>query len=559
MKKLLSQNFTLSYKIVSIIFIFSLFMISCSDDEIVTPIVDDAVHSAAIRQDETWCADKIHYVEGAISIRDAVLTICEGAIVKFKQGAGIVISTNAGLIVGGDTFESLPVLMTGEESTPGFWDILDFRSDAREATSRFNNTTIEYGGSRGSMILVSNDVVFRRSVIKSSGSTGLKVMKPGVPTLDSVLISLCGGVPIESQFSNTSFITPSTSFLGNTLSYVNLLTTGGYITQDVTWNLIPIPYKINGNVNIIESGTLTIEAGNNILMGDNVRVIIEDLGGLKAIGTQSDPITFSGSTPQPGFWDTFEFRDDANHADCIFDNCVIEHGGNSYYMIRCAGSNLTIQNSIIRNSGTVGVIFDQNSNPTFSNNTVTGCLDAPIIAAFNNVGNITGGSYTGNTNDYIRVTGGKIITATNFEDLDVPYRLVGTINYITTSTLTVESGTTIELDDGVRILIEEDGGLMANGSAGEILFTGATKTKGFWNTIEIRADANSGSCVFDGCKFEYGGSIQGTFELRGCSPTIKNSTIQFSGACGIYKNKPANPTMINNTYFNNVGDDVCEY
>ncbi len=74
----------------------------------------------------------------------------------------------------------------------------------------------------------------------------------------------------------------------------------GQITTNTTWTLANSPYRVTGGITINQGVTLTIEPGVRVEFGPGYWLIVE--GALNAIGSASLPITFTGSTEQPGWW-----------------------------------------------------------------------------------------------------------------------------------------------------------------------------------------------------------------------------------------------------------------
>jgi len=141
----------------------------------------------------------------------------------------------------------------------------------------------------------------------------------------------------------------------------------------------------------------------------------------------------------------------------------------------------------------------------------------------------------------------KNITADETWCKDNLHRVEGVI-VVKNAIITICAGTTVEFAEDARIIFEDNGGIVADGTQDTIYFTGTSKIAGWWHGFEFRDDANHSSCVFNHCVFEYGTStLHGALiEGLGANFTINNSLIRRSAKLGIYLNANARP-KINNT------------
>jgi len=511
----------------------------------------EVTHAADISQDETWTANEVHIVDGVIAISNATLTIEAGAVVKFNAEARIIIEDNGGIMADGTT---APITLTGVQQQKGYWDKLEFRSGSSDQNCQLINCIIEYGGSNTAMIVAyDSGPTIKNSTIRYSGTSGIQWDSESTPVFEDNIVTGCNETPISADFASASYLGTGT-YTGNSRNYIYL--EEGTISQDAVWSKQDVPYRVTGGANVIEQGTLTIAAGTTIQMDASARVIIDDNGGFLADGTE-EPITITGVQTQKGFWDKFEFRSGSSDQNCKLINCTVEYGGSGNGMIWANGSGLTIRNSTIQNSGSTGVYFTNESTPVFEENTVTACDETPITTDFGTGSYIGAGNYTGNSNDYIELDEGDIQQNATWVKQDVPYRVTGGANSIENAILSIEPGSIIEMDSGARIIVDTNGGIIADGTTEMITFTGVQPQKGFWSQIEIRSGSIDESTLFRNCTIEYGGSGTGMITCSDASPTIANSFVQHSANCGIFKLNGATPILQDNTYDDNDGGDIC--
>jgi len=112
---------------------------------------------------------------------------------------------------------------------------------------------------------------------------------------------------------------------------------------------------------------LTIAAGATLKFdaGCDLEIGYSDPGGLVAVGTSGNEITFTANTPTPtkGFWDGVFFYNSAVTSNLTY--CIVEYAGTTpadgtydgnITIADNASSTVTITNSIIRNSNSWGVV-----------------------------------------------------------------------------------------------------------------------------------------------------------------------------------------------------------
>ena len=545
-----------SIRFILILMMAGLFALFSSCDNITDPNEenndDNVEHNSSISSDETWDKDKVHIISGYVSITNATVTIEPGATVIFKDAADLTISTGGGLIADGTT---AAITFTGETKQPGFWDYIEFRSDAVNANCIMRNCVIEYGGgysTNGAMVYIENNVEISNSTVRHSESNGVEIDENAAPLFNGNTITSNAKSPIVGDFENLGYIGQG-SYSGNGNDFIDLLS--GTLTDNATLLMQDIPYRMNG-YNNIDNATLTIEPGTTILMNANADITINTGAGFIADGTPAEAIVFTGATAQNGFWDYIEFESDAVNANCVMDYCVVEYGGgySSNGAMIYVDNAPTITNSIIRHSASNAVKIDNNARPTFTGNTITLNDLSPVLGDFESIGSIGVGNYTGNTRDYLDIQSGELNDDITLLAQDTPYRLNG-YNAVRNAVLTIQAGTVIEMNANADLDISTNGGIMAIGtSETPIIFTGAVAQKGYWDYLEVDDDAVQANCQMDYCVIEWGGgySTSGAMiYLNSSNASLTNSTIQHSDSWGIRYRNGSNPDLNGNTYLDN--------
>lgn len=148
-----------------------------------------------------------------------------------------------------------------------------------------------------------------------------------------------------------------------------------FLTKDATWPMLN--YFVNTYFYVgVEGGcTLTLQPGTSIkiMNGRTFSIGKYDTqpGGLVAIGTPENPITFTSenNAPQAGDWEHI-YMGPGTKQGTIMDNCVVEYCGemnNTGGIYIYNTDEPTVQNSTIRYSADYGIVT-YNCTPTFSNN-----------------------------------------------------------------------------------------------------------------------------------------------------------------------------------------------
>jgi parallel beta-helix repeat protein len=202
-----------------------------------------------------------------------------------------------------------------------------------------------------------------------------------------------------------------------------------------------------------------------------------------------------------------------------------------------------------------GVVGDPNSSGT----TVTVNADKTITANFAEISPPAGAGMDHS---------GLISSSETWYKKDNPHIVTGDVEVYGDKSpiLTLEAGVVVKFKSDTSIIVGDDGpgGLIANGSSGQITFTSnvATPAPGDWSGIAFEGSAMDGDCKLINCLIEYGGAWitgKGDFGNIYCldaSPTISNCSINYSKLWGIYRDGNSNPALSGNTFTGNVKSDV---
>ncbi len=386
---------------------------------------------------------------------------------------------------------------------------------------------------------------------------------------------------------------------GNTNDGIQV--TGENTTASVTWRSLGIDYVVTANPIISPGGTLDIADGVTVRFDNGIYLRVD--GTLNAPGSAGILFTrYQGGGAWNGLWFyggsngtlrhcTIEFAA-SNYGYAIYaqstfpaiEHCTIRNNKYGIYSIFSASPALDTTNTIQDNSN-IGVYFKQCSNPSVSNQTITGhnttlgaiymesCGEFTIRAGntIGGVGQENSWPLTMNIGSYpSAASSGNIPTSGNtYNDIQVyggssadslTWRKFTGLDYIITSNPTVAAGGMLAIEDGVNVKFNSarsvniSGTLKAVGTPGTgIVFTRSDASNGYGLQI-----LSGGRGTFDHCTIEY--FNYGIRTYSGADTvSVSNCTIQ-NNSYGMYALggtvELSSDTLANNTTYGFYGEDI---
>jgi hypothetical protein len=304
-------------------------------------------------------------------------------------------------------------------------------------------------------------------------------------------------------------------------------------------------FKVVGNIRVSNNALLTIEKGSTLVFQNSVELTVGGDGALKAVGTVTEPILFTGEQKTAGYWKGLRFYY-SNNVKNELDYVTVEYGGGNSYgnvVLDASSGNpsrLKISNSTLRHSSEYGFWFDDGAiidkftNVTSTKNSKSaGLLSASALDSLDNAS-----KFTGNSHDNIALKGSSLNKDAVWQPLTVPVNVLGDINIY--NNLKIKSNSTFLMNNGVTFTINSTGSLIAKGTKSEsILFTGEQKTAGYWKGLRFYY-SNNVKNELDYVTVEYGGGNgYGNVLLDASSGNpsrlkISNSTLQHSSKYGFW-------------------------
>ncbi len=286
------------------------------------------------------------------------------------------------------------------------------------------------------------------------------------------------------------------------------------ITEDTVWEDVEagdaVDYIVQCAILVKGNALLTIQPGVIIAFeGEESGIFAAEGGGIKAIGTETDPIKLLGTSENKGVWKGIYFA--SNHPENRLENVTVSHAGRAasgqskekgaVQLTSGDESGAAIVNCSITDNDGYGVfVTDKADLDDFSGNTITNNEGSPIGMYFNQLGILDEVSdYQGNGKDYIEIRENDI------EDddvamamLNVPYRFVESKRYNINRALSISPGSVLEFANGAGFRLGEQaadcitatGSLNATGTEEKpIIFRGVTEGKGTWLGIGFNSSS----------------------------------------------------------------------
>ncbi len=384
-------------------------------------------------------------------------------------------------------------------------------------------------------------------------------------------VRLNPGVQLSLRWLRIALIIVAWSFLATPI--VQAETTATVINQDITvnttWTKAGSPYNVTQFIRVRPGVTLTVEPGVEVAFNLNTPMRVE--GALVAQGTANEPITFTGSTKQPGAWNGLLVSHLPEQPAVLkFDHVIVEYatyvgmegGGN----VELTYANAEIRNSTFRFGGGNGLVVASSANATiadshFNNNTLQALRISYGAQSTLTLRNLAA-SGNGTLNAVVYASG-NVAGTMGLNKMGLPYVFQGGFDVEKTGHLTIDPGVEIQVDTGFYV----DGTLTAVGTAAEpILITGIKKQPGGWWGLDIGGDYTQlASATLDYVIIEYGGRTGDAYDanlnVSDANVSITHTILRHSKGHGLLNDggspdQPFTITVADTTIVDNGGDAV---
>jgi len=397
----------------------------------------------------------------------------------------------------------------------------------------FSNCTIHGGTTYGLYLTGSNEgtLTLNNVGIQNCPWTGLFITNSSLNIdYDNLSISSCGR-PLEMPANLVDFLDQQPLFSDNTDNRIFLINSG-YMYRDTTFRNWGYPYVCEYIDLVANWINLTFQPGIILQLGYSLGINCN--GTINAIGTESQPITFTRLPETTQNWRGFYLNSGTSYAH--FNHCILEHcaSSNQYNHVQDAftlyrADIVLIENTQIIDAYCRGIFIDSNNsstdNVTLNNLSINGCgMDAVYQNAADYIVNINGLSVincnayplsisgnwlhqlsnitlSGNTHNVIRLVNGGYLASQTLSNHGYPYQISGYPLYVNYTTVSLEPGTVFYFENSLSL--EVYGTLNAIGTAeNPIIFSRPPDTAYYWQGINFR---NNSQGDLQHCQFNFGG------------------------------------------------------
>ena len=328
------------------------------------------------------------------------------------------------------------------------------------------------------------------------------------------------------------------------------------MTTDTTWS--DNCYTITKGIRVYNGALLTINAGTTLFFEEGIALRVDSA--LKAVGTTTKPILFTGVKKTMGYWDGL-YISHANDNRNEIAYSTIEYGGGGFYggaLYVDGDSIINIHDTTIKHSKTYGfnigkdVTIANFKNVTSTLNDKAGTLYANNLSKIDNSSNLIG-----NANDYLFVNGEDITTNQTWSNLTVSvFFFKSDIRVYDDALLTIKPNTTFLSAEGFQLRV--DSAIQSIGTVNEPIIFKAKELNSYWDGLIIYESNDKRNEIAYTKVFNAGGGFyKGAIHISGISQmNIHNSTIANSKTNGIYIGRYATVTESDNSFSDNIGEDI---
>ena len=225
----------------------------------------------------------------------------------------------------------------------------------------------------GNLRVNTANVTVRNSILQKGGKHGI-FNSGGSPedtfglTVENTVIAnnLGGAIVCDDESCNQTF-----SGLSGTGNGVNAIELRAVQNGDVIWPKLAFPYLIPDASGVAADSTMVIEAGVEVLMAKNATFDVN--GSLYAVGTPQEPVIFTGTTQEPGWWGGLFVRPQGL---LELRYCDVGYGGGSESdvididMIMLSTNNALVSNCRLHHSATNAIRTITNVTPFIAYNRI---------------------------------------------------------------------------------------------------------------------------------------------------------------------------------------------
>jgi hypothetical protein len=464
-------------------------------------VIGATVIRDTISTGQTWSGTV--YVQGEVSVVEgAVLAIEPGTHIIFAADAQLEVGWNSGaatLLANGT--EAAPITFCGQAGNPGYWKGLSIEDNVT-SNSVLEHVLIADAGGEAQALLVNAEVKVSDVRVENSDKVGVRASAFGD---GSARLSVSGTEGVPVVLTSAAALSPfpvGGVFNDNTENEVHLDFTD--ISGLTVFRDPLIPYVLENAVDVTEGADLTFEAGVEVQFAADAGLDIGWNSGdvvLHVAGTADQPVEFRGVTEEPGFWAGIAIRSNVRTSSVVSHLLLRNSGGGEEGALRIEAK-IQVHDVQLAQNEKGAWIGAQGLAVGSTNLSITSTEAVPLTVRPDALITLpAGGSYTGNGVDQIAVEAGDFTVSGTVPNLAVAYRVLGDIDTLQDSSMTIAAGTHFVMTADSDIEFGWNSGsatvIVRGTAAAPIQFSGVEATAGFWEGLSV------GSQVLSSSAFEY--------------------------------------------------------
>lgn len=446
------------------------------------------VVGGTVEQDTTWSG--VVLVESDFAIHGATLTILPGTQILVAPGQGIHVSRNfaPGAILSRGSAQA-PILFCGTVGVAGAWKGLRI-GEAAVANSELAFVGIEDGGNEDHPALwLESSILVQELQINRAAADGVRAANFGAGSANLVVTGARRPVVLSSSEALNHFPRGG-RLVGNTQDVV-ALSYQEFVGKQVMHRL-DVPYLQTEDVVVEKNASWEIGPGVRYLVEVDKGLSTQSFGdaAIKFVGEAANPVVIEGVSPVPGSWKGL-FVHSSTSSDSLLKFVTIRHAGVDNHRALDIGRKILVQDVSIEDAQTGYHIGSDGLAPSSMRLSAKNIARYPISAAPQALLTLPfDGSFSGNSQNHIRVIEGTITRTGTIPKPPMPYRVAGNMTISQGAQVTLTPGTVFEIDVDVELVVGDNGDrstLKAIGTASEpILFRGSNPVPGHWRGIAMR-------------------------------------------------------------------------
>lgn len=324
------------YLLSFVVFSFS----SCKKEKVDEPLGPIVLDCDAFKSAQSLTDDPdraVDYFIDCVMDVEADVTVGAGVVIEFGSEAGVSVGSTGSFSVNGSSAD--PVVLRGENPVNGYWKGILF--DSGNLKNKLHHVTLSHAGSSAFnsngdqaavVIWADTKLDIQNCSITQSGNHGISAIYTNSDwSISNSRIVSCENAPAVFLAPYLASFDGSNSFTGNANDYLLIDLATQSITSDLTWKKASVPYRVTSTYNFffeltLEEADVTVEAGTTVMFEEGTGLRIDANSSLRAEGTASEPITFTGSTESAGSWKTIYF-DDPNTTSNLLRHVNVNYAG----------------------------------------------------------------------------------------------------------------------------------------------------------------------------------------------------------------------------------------